>query len=104
MAISRRSFLIGAGSIGVGAAAVGGYLLSRDGKILFDDKTYAMPITTDHTLPDQVDVAGIRGGFARVITALVLARTVTGARVSAMELVGDDPRSRARGLVSTGCR
>src|SRR5690625_7203886 len=96
MAISRRSFLIGAGSIGVGAAAVGGYLLSRDGKILFDDKTYAMPITTDHTLPDQVDVAVIGGGLAGIISALEVAPKGSRVAVFEKEKVAAEKARRAR--------
>src|SRR5690625_6481529 len=101
MAISRRSFLIGAGSIGVGAAVVGGYLLSRDGKILFDDKTYAMPITTDHTLPDQVDVAVIGGGLAGIITALELAQKGISVAVFEKGKVAAEQSSRAFGWVSS---
>ena len=101
MAISRRSFLIGAGSIGVGAAAVGGYLLSRDGKILFDDKTYAMPITTDYTLPEQVDVAVIGGGLAGIITALELAQKGISVAVFEKGKVAAEQSSRAFGWVSS---
>lgn len=101
MKLSRRSLLIGAGGAVVGAAAVAGGFLSRDGKILFDNKSRAKTITADTELPERVDVAVIGGGLAGIITALELNEKGTSVAVFEKGYVAAEQSSRAFGWVSS---
>src|SRR5690625_5826106 len=60
-----------------------------------------MPITTDHTLPDQVDVAVIGGGLAGIISAQELARKGISVAVFEKRKYAAEQSSRAFGWVSS---
>lgn len=102
MAISRRCFLVGAGTGVAGAAlgAAGGIgFMSGDGWRLNSSVPRAMPVETLTELPKEADVVVIGAGIAGISTALFLNEKGFNTVVLEKGVVAGEQSSRAFGWI-----
>ncbi|MCP1326805.1 FAD-binding oxidoreductase, partial [Halomonas sp. 707D4] len=102
MTLSRRKFLLGAGT-GIAGGVLGGFLGAtygaRPGWRLESQIPRAEGVATSDTLPDEADVVVIGGGIAGLSTALFLNQKGFNTVVLEKGVVAGEQSSRAFGWV-----